>query len=195
MKLGTGKRQILSLLLLICNALLIVFILWRVGDEATVAPGQADTPEFTIEVLPRVEHFYPDTLSFRRVSPEPLESLVSVYSSDKEIDSIIIKTEILPGEWTRYDSLLILLDVDSNQACSICVRIGSEGMEADNENERSCIEIERQQTGGIVLMASLNDYKKRFKRLPLGKPIGIYFYDCGVRSILLKDIRVIRHEN
>lgn len=196
MKSSEAKIKRLTLILLIFNIVLILFIIVRVGERTGVRAVSRENPQFSIEVLPRIGAFYPDTLSFKTVVHESVESLCSVYTSEEFVDSIIVSTEGLPGEWTRYDTLVAILDIDPSISGSACLRIGRGVPENRNDFKEKCIEI----MGGsrnkvLILKISLDGFKKQFKRLPLGEPICIIFRGGRVSEAVLTELLVIRYEN
>lgn len=195
MQFNAGRQKKLSAFLLVLDVLLIAFIISRGGSPVVVGAGKTENPRIVISHVPSVGNFYPDTLSFRGIAPEPLASYITAYGSSGTTDSLIFSTASLPGEWTRYDSLLILITMENNRECLACARIGNYDLSDRNENNAGCITVPEKSSHQLGLMISLAGYKRQHKKLPLGESIIVDVGACGAAAVSITDIRAIRHEN
>lgn len=203
-----GRRLSTNILLFI-NLVLILFISIRAGADKYRRPDDVMRPALAIRMLDPAESFYPDTLTVVRFNSITangrVESVAGSVRIAREVcrdggegltvggcGMISVTTRGLPGEWVRYDLLQVLLWADVADTVTVTVRLGDLGAEAGAEYAERTYSVG---PGRACLMLSLNDFKRTFRRLPLGEPVGLRFSLADGERLCLDEIMVARYEH
>ncbi|MCK5125683.1 MAG: hypothetical protein KAR42_05465 [candidate division Zixibacteria bacterium] len=202
-KMSLKKRSIV--LLLFINFILVGFILMRADSDSV--PGPRTLNDYTFYKRPQHEAFYPDTLALfdaadraniPKIAVGGLTSNIHISVGDidgfcitaDQLDTIVIKTADIPGEWSRYDTLYVSLSFDDYYPERISGFIGT----LPNDYADLYIKYSTVIDGYAVVSIPLDTFKKAYGMLPLRQPISIVINSRKQISLCLQSIEVSRYE-